>query len=157
MLTGVDPNQHGIVGNGWYFRELGEVWLWRQSQKLIQAPCFWQQDTQEKQRVLKHFWWYAMNTDVSATVTPRPVYHHDGAKSPDFYASPAEPKNTLRQTHGEFPLFQFWGPTANIQSSQWIAESFVTAFRETAPEVGMCYLPHLDYDLQRFRANRSTP
>ena len=30
MLTGLAPAQHGIVGNGWYFRDLGEVHLWRQ-------------------------------------------------------------------------------------------------------------------------------
>lgn len=27
LLTGVDPSVHGIVGNGWYFRDLGEVFL----------------------------------------------------------------------------------------------------------------------------------
>jgi predicted AlkP superfamily pyrophosphatase or phosphodiesterase len=35
FLTGLTPRQHGIVGNGWYFRELGEVFLWRQHHKLV--------------------------------------------------------------------------------------------------------------------------
>ena len=30
FLTGAMPSEHGIVGNGWYFRDLSEVWLWRQ-------------------------------------------------------------------------------------------------------------------------------
>lgn len=30
-LTGKTPAEHGIVANGWYFRDLNEVWLWRQS------------------------------------------------------------------------------------------------------------------------------
>ncbi len=147
MLTGVLPQEHGIVGNGWYFRELGEIWLWRQSQRLVQAPHVWQGTPW---KVLKHFWWYAMTTDVAATVTPRPVYHHDGRKSPDCYAWPPELKNALTQRHGTFPLFHFWGPMADGRSSRWIAESFATAFDHARPDLALCYLPHLDYDLQRF-------
>ena len=152
MLTGTLPQEHGIVANGWYFRELGEVWLWRQSQRLVQAPSAWEiaRRTRPELRVLKHFWWYAMNSDVTATVTPRPVYHQDGAKSPDFYALPAELKTTLRDKHGEFPLFHFWGPTASILSTRWIAESFRTACAAVQPDLALCYLPHLDYDFQRF-------
>ena len=152
LLTGKLPQEHGIVANGWYFRELGEVWLWRQSQKLVQAPSCWEIARRSKPdlKVLKHFWWYAMNTDVTATVTPRPVYFQDGSKAPDFYAWPSELKTTLRAKHGEFPLFQFWGPTAAFASTKWIADSFATASSEVKPDLAMCYLPHLDYDLQRF-------
>ena len=35
FLTGVVPRDHGIVGNGWYFRELAEVLFWRQSNRLV--------------------------------------------------------------------------------------------------------------------------
>ncbi len=151
MITGVHPDRHGIVANGWYFRELGEVWLWRQSQRLLEAPCVWSQLRvgDRPLRVLKHFWWYAMNTDVAATVTPRPVYHADGAKSPDFYAWPPELKERIAAAHGPFPLFHFWGPTAGLRSSRWIAESFCTAWDASRPDLALCYLPHLDYDLQR--------
>ena len=147
MLTGTLPQEHGIVGNGWYFRELGEVWLWRQSRGLVQRPAAWPAGT----RVLNHFWWYAMNApEFSASVTPRPVYHHDGRKSPDIYTYPAGLKQTLIERHGDFPLFNFWGPLADIRSTRWIAESFVSAFAATMPQLALCYLPHLDYDLQRF-------
>ena len=147
MLTGVDPSEHGIVANGWYFRELNEILLWRQSESLVQAPHVWEG---RPWKVLKHFWWYAMNTSTEATVTPRPAYHHDGAKSPDFYAYPPQLKALLAEKHGTFPLFHFWGPTAGPQSTRWIAESFCTAWDSVAPDLGLCYLPHLDYDLQRF-------
>jgi len=152
MLTGVDAGEHGIVGNGWYFRELGEVWLWRQSQRLAQAPMVWERIRAQRPelRVLKHFWWYAMNTDVTATVTPRPAYHADGRKDQDCYAWPPELKDALGSAHGTFPLFRFWGPLADIRSSRWIAESFATAWRWATPHLGLCYLPHLDYDFQRF-------
>ncbi len=147
MLTGALPREHGVVANGWYFRELGEVWLWRQSRGLVQRPVAWPAGT----RVLNHFWWYAMNApEFTATVTPRPVYHHDGRKSPDIHAWPPALKQALVQRHGDFPLFQFWGPLAGIASTRWIADSFATAVDETRPELALCYLPHLDYDLQRF-------
>ena len=147
MLTGTLPSEHGIVGNGWYFRELGEVWLWRQSRGLVQRPAAWPTGT----RVLNHFWWYAMNApEFTATVTPRPVYHHDGSKAPDIYALPETLKRSLIAKHGTFPLFNFWGPLADIRSTTWIADSFVTAFEETKPDIALCYLPHLDYDLQRY-------
>ena len=153
MLTGVAPQEHGIVGNGWYFHDLAEVWLWRQSEALVQAPLLWRdlrREDGQPLKVLKHFWWYAMNTSAQATVTPRPVYHHDGRKSPDCYAFPPELKARISEQHGTFPLFNFWGPVAGIASSRWIAESFTTAFDHQQPDLSLVYLPHLDYDLQRF-------
>ena len=153
MLTGVTPREHGIVGNGWYFRDLNEILLWRQSEGLIDAPLVWEGSRHadgRPWRVLKHFWWYAMATSANATVTPRPAYHHDGRKSPDIYAWPPDLKATLDEVHGTFPLFNFWGPMADLRSTRWIAESFRTAWDHTKPDLGLCYLPHLDYDLQRF-------
>lgn len=152
MLTGVLPRQHGIVANGWYFRELAEVWLWRQSQALVEHPHVWQQLRRQGNdiSVLKHFWWYAMNTDADITLTPRPAYHADGAKSPDFYAFPPHIKNDVIAAHGEFPLFNFWGPIADIRSSRWIADSFCTVWQTYPSDLAFCYLPHLDYDFQRF-------
>ena len=35
LLTGLPPSGHGAVANGWYFRDQAEVWLWRQSNRLI--------------------------------------------------------------------------------------------------------------------------
>ncbi|NRA37282.1 MAG: alkaline phosphatase family protein [Planctomycetes bacterium] len=152
MLTGVEPSQHGIVGNGWYFRDQGEVWLWRQSEKLIQAPMIWDtiRSSGQTLKVHKHFWWYAMNSSCDSSCTPRPAYHADGAKSPDIYTWPQALKHQLIDHHGEFPLFKFWGPLSNIVSTQWIADSFNSAWDNTQPDLGLCYLPHLDYDLQRF-------
>ena len=75
MLTGVGPEQHGIVGNGWFFKDLGEILFWRQSETLVQAVPFWHDLTinGHAPRVLKHFWWYAMNSrHCSHLVTPRP-------------------------------------------------------------------------------------
>ena len=42
LLTGLEPTDHGIVGNGWYFRDLGEVFLWRQHNRLVQGEKLWE-------------------------------------------------------------------------------------------------------------------
>ncbi|WP_396137037.1 alkaline phosphatase family protein [Blastococcus goldschmidtiae] len=41
MLTGTLIRDHGIVGNGWYFRDLGEVLLWRQHDSAVRAEWMW--------------------------------------------------------------------------------------------------------------------
>ena len=40
-LTGLLPREHGIVGNGWYFRDLAEVLFWQQSNRLVQGEMVW--------------------------------------------------------------------------------------------------------------------
>ena len=40
MLTGKSPEGHGIVGNGWLFRDTGEVRFWQQSNRLVEAGPF---------------------------------------------------------------------------------------------------------------------
>ena len=40
-VTGKWPTDHGIVGNGWYFKDECEVKFWRQSNKLVQQPKIW--------------------------------------------------------------------------------------------------------------------
>ena len=39
---------------------------------------------------------------------------------------------------------------AGLASSEWIANSAATVLREQRPELTLVYLPHLDYDYQRF-------
>ncbi len=90
MLTGLQPTDHGIVGNGWYFRDLGEVFLWRQHNRLVQGEKVWETARRSKPgfKVANVCWWYAMGATTDLTVTPRPIYHSDGAKSPDCYTDP---------------------------------------------------------------------
>jgi predicted AlkP superfamily pyrophosphatase or phosphodiesterase len=51
---------------------------------------------------------------------------------------------------GPFPFFGFWGPAAGISSSRWIAACAKWTAEKHAPTLQLVYLPHLDYDLQRF-------
>ncbi|MFF2388308.1 alkaline phosphatase family protein [Agromyces sp. NPDC058104] len=152
MLTGLAPAQHGIVGNGWYHRDIGEVNLWRQHSALVEGEKVWETARRREPgfTTANVCWWYAMGATTDLTVTPRPVYHADGRKSPDCYTRPPALHDRLTGELGDFPLFQYWGPTASIASTRWIVEATRSVLREESSDLVMAYLPHLDYDLQRF-------
>jgi predicted AlkP superfamily pyrophosphatase or phosphodiesterase len=155
FVTGVLPREHGIVGNGWYFRDLSEVWFWRQSNRLVGGEKLW--DTARRRdpsfTCAKMFWWYNMYSTADFAVTPRPMYPADGRKLPDIYTHPPELRDALQQSLGQFPLFHFWGPTADIVSSRWIAQSTLQVLEKHQPTLTMVYLPHLDYHLQSLGPN----
>jgi len=151
MLTGHAPSEHGIVGNGWYFRDLGEVLFWRQSDRLVGGDRLWDEARRRRSGLTAAnlFWWFAMGASTDWTVTPRPAYPADGRKIPDVYARPAALRDRLVAALGEFPLFRFWGPGADLVSTEWIAAAAALVMREERPDLVLCYLPHLDYPLQR--------
>ncbi len=151
MLTGLTPRGHGIVANGWYFRELAEIWFWRQANQLVQGEKIWDVARQldNSFSCAKLFWWYNMYADVDWSVTPRPIYPADGRKIPDIYSEPQELGKTLQERLGPFPMFNFWGPASNIRSSAWIAHAAKQVFDDHHPRISLVYLPHLDYNLQR--------
>lgn len=151
LLTGLMPAKHGIVANGWYFRDLAEVMFWKQSNHLISGERVYQtaRSREPSHTTAKMFWWYNMYADVQWSVTPRPSYPADGRKVPDIYSEPPGIRDELQSKLGNFPLFNFWGPTADIRSSAWIADASVDVFKRFQPSMLLVYLPHLDYNLQR--------
>jgi predicted AlkP superfamily pyrophosphatase or phosphodiesterase len=150
MLTGRDPSQHGIVGNGWYFHDLSEVMFWRQSNRLVQAPPVWEtvRASRPDLRVAQMFWWFNMYSSADMAVTPRPEYPADGRKIPGVYTTPADLRSRLEERLGPFPLFRFWGPATDISSTRWITDACLDVLQEDRPDILLGYLPHLDYVLQ---------
>jgi len=151
-LTGKWPSETGIVGNGWYDREESEIKFWKQSNKLVHGEKIWERAKKIDPNFTcsKMFWWYNMYSSADFAVTPRPNYLADGRKMPDCYSHPAELRDMLQEKLGTFPLFQFWGPGANIKSTQWIADASMLTDDLHDPTLSLIYLPHLDYCLQKF-------
>jgi predicted AlkP superfamily pyrophosphatase or phosphodiesterase len=151
FLTGLLPSGHGIVANGWLFRDLMEVWLWRQSNRLVAGERIWDaaRARDPSFTVANLFWWYAMASGADYAVTPRPIYKADGRKLPDCYSAPPEIRDELNAKLGAFPLFQFWGPGTSMASSKWIADAAIYVMQSRDPSLTLVYLPHLDYGLQR--------
>lgn len=156
-LTGTYPAANGIVGNGWYDRIDSEVKFWKQSNKLVSGDKIWDKAKKEDPSFTSSmmFWWYNMYSTADYSVTPRPNYLADGRKMPDCYTHPAELRDILQEKLGQFPLFQFWGPGANIKSSKWIADASMYTDDLHDPTLTLIYLPHLDYCLQKFGPDES--
>jgi predicted AlkP superfamily pyrophosphatase or phosphodiesterase len=158
-LTGTRAAQHGIVGNGWYNRELAEVQFWKQSNHLVHGRKIWEElrDLVPGFTCAKLFWWYNMYSAVDYSVTPRPIYTADGRKFFDIYSWPYDLRPKLKENLGEFPFATFWGPAAGIQTPQggrdaatrWIAAAAKWIEINYSPSLNLVYLPHLDYNLQR--------
>ncbi len=141
MLTGLAPREHGIVGNGWYFRDTQEVRLWQQANSLVQGDKFY-----DGVETAKMFWWFNQSSGVRYSATPKPHYGCDGSKVFDVLD---HTECELTKNLGPFPFFTFWGPNAGLPCSDWIARATALVMRKKQPQLTMAYLPHLDYDFQR--------
>jgi predicted AlkP superfamily pyrophosphatase or phosphodiesterase len=158
-LTGKTPSQHGIVGNGWFNRELAETHFWKQSNHIVHGEKIWDElrARDPKFTCANCFWWFNMYSGVDYSITPRPMYPADGRKFFDVYSWPYSIRDEIKKDLGEFPFFSFWGPAAGIDSpqgkadaaSRWIAESAKWIENKFSPTLNLIYLPHLDYNLQR--------
>lgn len=156
-VTGKWPSAHGIVGNGWYDRISCEIKFWKQSNKLVRAEKIWERAKREDPAFTcaNMFWWYNMYSSADFSVTPRPNYLSDGRKIPDCYSHPANLRDHLQAELGQFPLFHYWGPGADIISSRWIAKASMIVEEKYHPTLTLIYLPHLDYCLQKFGRDMS--
>jgi predicted AlkP superfamily pyrophosphatase or phosphodiesterase len=158
-LTGTTPSVHGIVGNGWYHRELAEVQFWKQSNHLVHGRKLWEElrERDPEFTCAKLFWWYNMYSTADYSITPRPMYPADGRKVFDIYTNPGKIRRDIQRDLGPFPFPCFWGPAAGIDTpqgsadavSRWIAESAKWIENKFQPTLNLIYLPHLDYNLQR--------
>lgn len=163
-LTGQTATHHGIVANGWYDRSLSEVHFWKQSNRLVESPKLFEslKSTHPNFTCAKVFWWYNMYSKADWSITPRPMYPADGRKFFDVYTWPSTLGADIKRDLGPFPFATFWGPAAGRKSpqgnpdaaSRWIAGSARWIEERHSPTLNLVYLPHLDYNLQRFGPTR---
>ena len=154
-LTGTPPADHGCVANGWYDRTLAEHQFWKQSNHVVTGPKLWEtlQADNPAFTCAKLFWWYNMYATANWSITPRPMYPADGRKVFDVYTHPMGLREEIKADLGPFPFPSFWGPLADIKSSEWIAASARWVEEKHHPDLSLVYLPHLDYNLQRLGPN----
>ncbi|MEH3062535.1 MAG: alkaline phosphatase family protein [Methylobacterium radiotolerans] len=159
FMTGTPPRDHGAVANGWLFRNLMEVHLWRQSSRLVAGEKVWEAGRRRDPTFTcaNLFWWYNMAASHDFGITPRPIYKADGRKLPDCYTHPPGLRDEVTERLGPFPLFRFWGPGTSIASTAWIGGAAKHVMATRAPTLTLVYLPHLDYDLQRFGPDERHP
>ena len=159
-VTGRRPSDHGVVANGWYHRELAEVQFWKQSNHVVTSPKVWDELRAGNPAFscATLFWWYNMYSSADWSITPRPMYPADGRKFFDIASWPQDIRSDIKRELGEFPFAGFWGPAAGVASPQggadcatrWIANSARWIEERHSPTLSLVYLPHLDYNLQRW-------
>ncbi len=156
LLTGQPVNRHGVVANGWLYRDTNEVRFWQQSNRLIQAePLYATARRRAKERgrpfkSAKLFWWFNQGAAVDLSVTPKPWYGVDGNKVFGISGTPPGLTEALERELGPFPFPAFWGPMSGIASTKWIARCAARVVESERPDLTLVYLPHLDYDPQRY-------
>lgn len=150
MLTGKKPNQHGVVANGFYWRENQQVEMWTANNDVIHQPQLW--DQLKTIGVSSAAWFPMLSKGCHADYVcmPAPIHQPDGSEDLWCYTKPQEFYGQLLERFDHFPLKHFWGPLANIKSTQWIADSAVVAAETFQPQFFYIYLPHLDYAAQKF-------
>ena len=109
------PREHGIVANGWYFRDSPRSVSGSNPITWCGGEKVWDLAKTDRVRfptASKLFWWYNMYAEVDYSVTLRPIYPADGRKIPALYSHPAELSTKYEANFGKFPMFNFWGPKA---------------------------------------------
>src|ERR1700730_15828693 len=156
FLTGRNPDGHGIVGNGWLWRDTGEVRFWQQSNRLLEAEPIYRTarrlaaERGETFRCAKLFWWFNQGATVDISVTPKPYYGADGNKVFGILGTHDGLAERLERKIGPFHFATLWGSLAGLPSTEWIARCSAEILTSERPDLTLVYLPHLDYDPQRF-------
>ena len=152
MTTGQTPDRHGVIANGFFWRDKGEVEMWTAWNDAILVPQIWDFLGQHDPEMKSAVWFPLLSKGAEADFicTPAPIHNPDGSESLWCYTRPTELYGELRDALGHFPLMHFWGPLANIKSTDWIVDSAIYCAKNEQPNFFYIYLPHLDYAAQKF-------
>jgi len=153
MLTGTTPDRHGIIGNGFYHRDRGAVEFWVGRNGLVECEQLW--DVLARRGVSQAAWLPQNIKDAPADfiVTPEPIHHPDGRTDLWCYSKPDGLYERLLADLGHFPLMHFWGPMADLRSTEWIVNAALWLFQRERPRFNYVYIPHLDYAAQKHGPN----
>jgi len=151
MTTGALPNEHGVIANGFYWRDRGEIEMWTAWNDCILRPQIWDRLHEHDPKITSAVWFplHSKGCGADYICTPAPIHNPDGSESLWCYTKPTELYGELRDALGHFPLQHFWGPMANVKSSEWIIASALRAASAYRPDFFYIYLPHLDYAAQK--------
>lgn len=151
MTTGKLPNEHGVVANGFFWREKSEIEMWTAWNEVIESPQIWDKLHEHDPSITSAAWFPLLvkGSGVDYVCTPAPIHNPDGTESMWCQTRPEDFYQTLLDDLGHFPLHHFWGPIAGIQGSAWIVDSACKAAKEFTPNFFYIYLPHLDYAAQK--------
>lgn len=152
LTTGVSPAKHGIIANGYFDRDRLKTQFWEQSDRLVQSERIWDTLRSRVERFTSAmlFWQNSIGSSNDIVLTPAPIHKHHGGMIQDCYAKPAGLYQDLVAKFGKFSLWWYWGPLTSIKASEWIGRATAEVLRKHDPTLCLTYLPHLDYNQQRW-------
>ncbi|TWT87389.1 Type I phosphodiesterase / nucleotide pyrophosphatase [Pseudobythopirellula maris] len=151
MTTGLPPAGHGITSNGLWDRERRELEMWTAWNDKVEAPQIWDRMHEFDPSLTAAAWFplYAKGCGADYVCWPAPKHEPDGSESLWCYTKPEGMYQELLDELGHFPLQHFWGPMANIKSTEWIVTSAIRCAERFKPNFFYVYLQHLDYASQK--------
>jgi predicted AlkP superfamily pyrophosphatase or phosphodiesterase len=152
MTTGLPPSEHGVIANGFYWRDKHTVEMWTSPNDCIERPQLWDILHEQAPGTTLAVWFplHSKHCGADYVCTPAPVHNPDGSESLWCYTKPDGLYGDFVNELGHFPLHHFWGPMANIKSTAWIVSSAIRAAERFKSNLFYAYLPHLDYAAQKF-------
>jgi predicted AlkP superfamily pyrophosphatase or phosphodiesterase len=149
--TGLEPEKHKIFLNGFFSRELRKTFFWEQSSKLYSGERIWEKFRAGGHKVAQICWQQSLGTDSDVIISPSPIHKHHGGMIQDCYSSPPELYREICSDIGaDFNLYNYWGPFTSKKSTEWIVNATSIVMQKQMASLVLTYLPHLDYDLQRY-------
>ena len=107
LRTGLAPEAHGMVSNGYWLDDLRKPVFWEQSSRLVKGERTWSR----KSGVF--FFQQSLGEDVDLVVSPAPIHKHGGGMVMSCYTKPTGLADVLVRLCGKFPLWRYWGPLAS--------------------------------------------
>ena len=152
MFTGRPPAEHGVIANGFYWRDRGAVEFWVATNEIVRGEHVWDA-LRNKRPGFTTAVWHVQNIKQAGAdfiVTPAPIHEPDGTTKLWCYSKPDGLYEELLAAMGHFPLQHYWGPLANIESTKWILNAAAWLIDRHRPNLNWIYVPHLDYASQKF-------
>ena len=150
FATASSPSDHGIVGNGFFDRQLSKTFFWEQSSHLVSGERLWQKLRHKGKKVAQLFWQQSLGPFTDILLSPAPIHKHHGGMIQDCFSLPRDLyADIVRHIGSAFPLRSYWGPFSSQKSSEWIIRATLYVMEKLKPDMLLTYVPHLDYELQR--------
>ena len=153
LRTGLPPVDCGLESNGIFQHALRKVSFWEQSAQLVHGERIWRDFRARGKKIGLLFWQQSLGEEADLILSPKPIHKRHGGMIQDCYSQSNDLYVRLCAELGRpFNLMSYWGPLASHRSTDWIVEATcaVMSTCDLAPDFLLTYLPHLDYDLQRF-------
>lgn len=152
MTTGAPPSEHGVIANGFYWRDRKAVEMWTTPNECVDRSQIWDTLHEQVPGATSAVWFplHAKHCGADYVCLPAPVHNPDGSESLWCYTKPEMLYGDFLAKLGHFPLMNYWGPLAGIKSTEWIVSSAIQAAEQFRPNFFYLYMQHLDYAPQKF-------